>query len=134
FLTHPLRGEAPEAYREAMPALVEGAARLCLDLGANLLKIPSPGSRAACEAVTKVAGAVPWAVLSAGVDHAAFMPQVETALAAGASGVIAGRSLWKDCVFLDRARTREALVAKAVPRLREIKSALARHARPRAAA
>ncbi len=48
-------------------------------------------------------GEVPWAVLSAGVDHETFVGQVETAMANGASGVIAGRALWKDCISLDRA-------------------------------
>jgi hypothetical protein len=59
-------------------------------------------------------------VLSAGVDHATFLGQVETSMANGASGVIAGRSLWKDCISLDRAVTRARLEQVAVPRLREI--------------
>ena len=134
FLTHPLRHEDPVAYKEVFPSLVEGGSKMCLDAGAKVLKIPFPGNRAACEAVTRLAGDVPWAVLSAGVDHAAFLPQVETAMAAGASGVIAGRSLWKDCVFLDRAKTQAALVGKALPRLREIQAVLDRHPRPVAAA
>ena len=82
--------------------------------------------------MTRRAGDVPWAVLSAGVDHETFLGQVETAMANGASGVIAGRSLWKDCVSLDRAVTRERLETIAVPRLREIQAAIARH-RARAA-
>jgi tagatose-1,6-bisphosphate aldolase len=133
FLTYPARGEEPAAYKAKTQELVEGGTHLCLEAGAKVLKIPYPGSREACEAVTKIAGKVPWAVLSAGVDHAAFLPQVKIAMDAGASGVIAGRSLWKDCVFLDRERTREALVAKALPRLKEIQAVLDRHPRPVAA-
>jgi sulfofructosephosphate aldolase len=64
-------------------------------------------------------GDVPWAVLSAGVDHATFLGQVETAMAHGASGVIAGRSLWKDCISLDRAVTQNLLETIAVPRLQQ---------------
>ena len=71
-----------------------------------------------------MAGDAPWSVLSAGVDHETFIGQVEIAMAAGASGVIAGRSLWKDCVSLDRARQRELLETKALPRLREIQAIL----------
>ena len=68
--------------------------------------------------MTRLAGDVPWAVLSSGVDHETF-GQVEIALAEGASGV-AGRSLWKDCVSLDRATQQHLLATKAVVRLSEI--------------
>ena len=92
-----------------------------------MLKIPYPGSAEACAAITRLAGDVPWAVLSAGVDHETFLGQVETAMANGASGVIAGRSLWKDCISLDRAVTREPARDVAVPRLREIQAVIARY-------
>lgn len=127
FLTYRLGHESPEAYASAIPSLIEGGARLCLDAGAKVLKIPYPGTPEACAAVTAMAGDVPWAVLSAGVDHATFLGQVEVAMANGASGVIAGRSLWKDCVSLDREETRARLEAVAVPRLDEIKAVIARH-------
>lgn len=133
FLTYALEGESPEAYAAKIPELIEGGSAICLELGAKVLKIPYPGSAEACAAVTRLAGDVPWAVLSAGVDHATFLKQVETAMANGASGVIAGRSLWKDCISLDRAVTRERLTTIAVPRLREIQAVIARH-RPALAA
>ncbi|WP_183852656.1 tagatose-bisphosphate aldolase [Prosthecomicrobium pneumaticum] len=133
FLTYALDGESPEAYAAKIPELITGGSAICLELGAKVLKIPYPGSAEACAAVTRLAGDVPWAVLSAGVDHATFLKQVETAMANGASGVIAGRSLWKDCIALDRAVTRERLTTIAVPRLREIQAVIARH-RPAAAA
>ena len=62
-----------------------------------------------CRAITKIAGQVPWAVLSAGVDHSVFLGQVEAAIKNGASGVIAGRALWKDCISLDRKVSKERL-------------------------
>lgn len=127
FLTYALEGEAKEDYAAKTAELIEGGSRLCLDHGAKVLKIPFPGSAEACAAITSLAGSVPWAVLSAGVDHATFLGQVETAMANGASGVIAGRSLWKDCVSLDRAVTRERLETVATPRLREIQAVIARH-------
>jgi tagatose-1,6-bisphosphate aldolase len=52
---------------------------------------------------------------------------VEIAMAKGACGVIAGRSLWKDCVSLDRAQQRDLLVSKAVPRLKQIQAILERY-------
>jgi tagatose 1,6-diphosphate aldolase len=133
FLTYQLEGESDEDYAAKTAELIKGGSRLCLAHGAKVLKIPYPGSAEACAAVTELAGGVPWAVLSAGVDHETFLGQVETAMANGASGVIAGRSLWKDCISLDRGVTRARLETVAVPRLREIQAVIARH-RNRAAA
>lgn len=124
FLTYALEGE--DDYSARVPDLVLGGVRLCLDLGSKILKIPYPGTPEACSAVTAMTGEVPWAVLSAGVDHATFLGQVETAMANGARGVIAGRSLWKDCISLDNDETRERLQQIAVPRLREIQAAMRR--------
>jgi tagatose-1,6-bisphosphate aldolase len=130
FLTYRLEGESAEHYQARIPELIEGGTRICLDLGAKVLKLPYPGSAASCATVTRLAGAVPWAVLSAGVDHETFLGQVETAMANGASGVIAGRSLWKDCISLDRKVTRQRLETVAVPRLREIQAIIAHHRAP----
>lgn len=127
FLTYALPGESADDYRAAFPGLIVAGSRICLDLGANLLKIPYPGTPEACAAVTAMCGDVPWAVLSAGVDHATFLGQVETAMASGASGVIAGRSLWKDCIHLDDAEMSARLRDRAVPRLRELQAVIARH-------
>lgn len=127
FLTYALEGEDKAAYAAKIPELIEGGSRICLDLGSKVLKIPYPGTARACANITAMSGDVPWAVLSAGVDHATFVGQVETAMANGASGVIAGRSLWKDCISLDRAVTRQRLTDIAVPRLRELQAIIARH-------
>ena len=130
FLTYALEGETPEAYAAKIPELIQGGSRLCLDAGSKVLKLPYPGSPESCAEVTRLCGDVPWAILSAGVDHATFLQQVEIAMHNGASGVIAGRSLWKDCISLDRAETRHRLETVAVPRLREIQAVIARHRVP----
>ena len=129
FLTYALPGEDPDAYKAKIPELVTGGARLCLEAGSKVLKIPYPGTAKACADITGMCGPVPWAVLSAGVDHETFVGQVETAMSNGASGVIAGRSLWKDCISLDRAVTRARLEALALPRLRELQAVIAKHMR-----
>lgn len=129
FLTYALPGEDPADYKAKFPSLIVKGCELCLEAGAKVLKIAFPGNANACAEITKIAGKVPWSVLSAGVDHATFLGQVEIAMANGASGIIAGRSLWKDCVSLDRKRQVEALQSKAVPRLRELQAILKRHPR-----
>lgn len=134
FLTYPLPGESKEDYKANFPKLIEEGARICLDLGSKVLKLPYPGNAQSCARITAMCGAVPWAVLSAGVDHETFLGQVEIAMANGASGVIAGRALWKDCISLDRSVTRDRLTNVAVPRLRQIQEIVAKHraARPQA--
>ena len=127
FLTYQLTGESREEYEAKIPLLIQDGARACLEAGSKVLKIPYPGSEKACATVTKIAGGVPWAVLSAGVDHKTFLGQVEAAMRNGASGVIAGRSLWKDCISLDRAVSKERLSTIGLSRLREIQEIVKRY-------
>ena len=130
FLIYALPGESPEDYAKKTGELILGGVQLSLDHGAKVLKIPYPGSPEICAKVTELCGEVPWAVLSAGADHATFLKQVQLAMENGASGVIAGRSLWKDCVSLDRAVTRDRLTTIAVPRLEEIKAVITAARKP----
>jgi tagatose 1,6-diphosphate aldolase len=127
FLTYQLTGEPREEYEAKLPQLIQNGARACLEAGSKVLKIPYPGSEEECAAVTRIAGEVPWAVLSAGVDHETFLGQVEAAMRNGASGVIAGRSLWKDCISLDREVSKERLSTIAALRLREIQDIIKRY-------
>ena len=129
FLTYPMPGEDPAAYKAKFPSLIEGGTRMCLDAGSKVLKLPYPGTPESCAAITAMCGQVPWSVLSAGVDHETFIGQVEIAMTNGASGVIAGRALWKDCVSLNRAEQKSLLVNKAVPRLKQIQAILERFPR-----
>lgn len=50
-----------------------------------------------CIAVDEAAQ-VPWVILSAGVDIAEFLINVELATSAGASGFLCGRAIWKDAL------------------------------------
>ncbi len=130
FLTYALDGESPETYKAKTAELIQGGTKICLEHDSKVLKLPYPGSEESCVEVTRMSGDVPWAVLSAGVNHETFLGQVDIAMRSGASGVIAGRSLWKDCISLDRAVTRQRLETIAVPRLREIQAVIARHRAP----
>ncbi|GAA4387073.1 hypothetical protein [Tsukamurella soli] len=126
ILVYQLDGESDADYAAAFPGLVAGAARLSVECGAKVLKLQYPGSAEACAAVTEAAAGVPWAVLSAGVDHATFIEQVRTAVANGASGAMAGRSLWKDCLGISADTRRSLLTERARPRLQELAAAVDR--------
>ncbi len=124
ILTYAFDGEDEAGYKAKFGKLIEGCARIALDEGSKVLKLPFPGTAESCRAITDMAGDVPWAVLSAGVDHETFLGQVKIAMQNGASGVIAGRSLWKDCISLDSKVEQSRLSTVATPRLREIQQIL----------
>jgi tagatose-1,6-bisphosphate aldolase len=120
ILVYKLPEETEEEYQLRKPDLIIKAAQKSAECGAKVLKLQYPGSAEACAKITSILDGIPWAVLSEGVDHDVFCKQLRIALDNGASGAIAGRSLWKDCVSLDPDVTRERLEKLAVPRLREI--------------
>lgn len=128
ILTYQVDGESDADYKAAFPDLIVGCARMALELGSKVLKLPYPSTPEACAEITALCQGVPWAVLSAGVDHETFVTQVQTAMDNGASGVIAGRSLWKDCISLDRKVSEERLEKIASARLAEIFTILNAHA------
>jgi tagatose 1,6-diphosphate aldolase len=111
--------EPEEEYRRRRPELIRECAVLLEECGARYLKLEYPGSEAACRAVTD-AVCVPWALLSAGVDHETFTGQLRAARAGGASGFIAGRSLWKDAVGLPAAERDAFLRGEARRRIEEL--------------
>ena len=108
-LVFPLADEPDERFRRLRPDLIREGAVLLEECGAKYLKLEYPGSEAGCRAISDAIG-VPWALLSAGVDHATFVEQLRAARAAGASGFIAGRSIWKEAVGLS-ATDRDAFLA-----------------------
>ena len=122
ILVYRLEGESEEAYVKAFPGLVADSARLSVECGAKVLKLQYPGSAEASAAVTEASAGVPWAVLSAGVDHETFIKQVETAVANGAGGAMAGRSLWKDSMAVSAETREHLLTTRALPRLQELEA------------
>jgi len=122
ILVYRLEGESEDAYAAAFPGLVADSARLSVECGAKVLKLQYPGSAEASAAVTEASAGVPWAVLSAGVDHETFIKQVEIAVANGAGGAMAGRSLWKDSMAVSAETREHLLTTRALPRLRELEA------------
>jgi sulfofructosephosphate aldolase len=118
-LTYRLPDEDAAAYDRRKADLGLEAALLVESCGAKLLKLESPGGEAACRRLTDALG-VPWAVLSAGVDHETFKRTLQEAIAGGASGFIAGRSLWKEAALLERGERRAFLEGEGRRRLAEL--------------
>ncbi len=123
-LVFQLEGEDPAQFAARKPELVRQTALLLEAAGARYLKLECPGDERACAAVTD-ALTIPWALLSAGVDHETFVGQLRGALAGGAGGFIAGRSIWKECVTMDGDARRAFLEGEGRRRLDELMALVA---------
>jgi tagatose 1,6-diphosphate aldolase len=121
------------------PRLVCETARRLSHLGADVLKLEFPTNiafepdenvwRRDCEAVSK-ASAVPWTLLSAGVDFPAFARQVEIACTSGASGFVGGRAIWKEAIPMTLDTRAEFLRDEGWRRLDHLGEIVERTARP----
>ena len=73
---------------------------------------------------------VPWVILSAGVGYEAFRAQLEIACEAGASGYLAGRSIWRDAITQHAPVARANAIAEARGRLDELNEVTRKYGRP----
>ena len=113
---------------EARRQVVVETARRLTPLGGDVLTAEFPSDRSvddrsrwadAC-AELDAATALPWVLLSGGVDDATFEAQVAIACAAGASGVLVGRSVWAPAATLAPAERDPWLRTEGVARLRRL--------------
>jgi sulfofructosephosphate aldolase len=119
LMTYQLEDETPAQFAALKEDLVVNGAVFLQECGAKVLKLEYPGSAAACRRVTDAID-VPWAVLSAGVDHEAFSDQLRASMDGGADGFIAGRSLWKEAVGRPAPERRAFLAGVARRRLEDL--------------
>lgn len=127
-LVYPLPEEDLSGKRRE-DALVE-AARALNELDIDLLKLEYPGSSDGCRRLAKVLDR-PWAVLSAGVPFDQFADVLRVAFDdGGASGFIAGRSVWRESLALNGADRQTFLDTVARPRLHTLRAVAAGRARP----
>ncbi|MCZ7542145.1 MAG: tagatose 1,6-diphosphate aldolase [Anaerolineae bacterium] len=131
--------KASVAFAETRPGVVRETARRLSRLGMDVLKMEFPVDAAfdddanrwaaACAAVSE-ASAVPWVLLSAGVDFATFERQARAACKAGASGFLAGRAIWKEIVPLAPDERQRFLTEVAIPRTETLCAIAGSLARP----
>jgi tagatose-1,6-bisphosphate aldolase len=127
-LVYPLPGE-DLAGKTRENAIIE-AARALNELDIDLLKLEYPGSPQACQRLAEAIDR-PWAVLSAGVPFEDFTEVLEIAFDdGGASGFIAGRSIWREVLPLTGTQRQHFLDTVARPRLDALISVAADRARP----
>ena len=136
-----LEGEDPKSlvWRERRVDGIIESAYEADTLGADMLKVEFPGyvedeagKSEASEACRQLDTNVhaPWVILSAGVDYATFKSQVEIACRAGASGFLAGRSIWRDATSITDPEKRILAGKAAARRIAELASITRAHGRP----
>ena len=127
------------AFAEGRAEVLIETARRLSRTGADVLKMEFPldiqfnqdqtSWRSACRKLSD-ASAVPWVLLSAGVDFEQFKPQVQVACECGASGFLAGRAIWKEAVALSTAERAAFLRDVARDRLGQLLNIAEADARP----
>jgi tagatose-1,6-bisphosphate aldolase len=128
-LIYQLPGEEPLTPQQREDLIVE-AARKIDEIGPDLLKLEYPGSPKGCRRIASTVHG-PWAVLSAGVAFEEFQDVLRISCdEGGASGFIAGRSVWKEAVGLDGTERQVFLDTVARPRLDACLAAVSGRARP----
>ncbi|MGE5221497.1 MAG: tagatose 1,6-diphosphate aldolase [Omnitrophica WOR_2 bacterium] len=106
-------------------------------IGGDILKVEFPAGLGesrqvwgdACRSITQ-ASCIPWVLLSAGVDCEDFLEQTAVACASGASGILAGRAIWKEALSLDGEERSAFLAGTARDRMRQLAELCALSARP----
>jgi tagatose-1,6-bisphosphate aldolase len=127
-LVYPLEGEELSGSRRE-DAIIE-AARALDEIDCDLLKLEYPGSPDSCRRLGEVLDR-PWAVLSAGVPFDDFTEVLRIAFdEGGASGFIAGRSVWREALPLTGTDRQRFLADVARPRLERLVSVATDRARP----
>lgn len=127
-LVYPLPDEDLSGRRRE-DAVIE-AARALNELDIDLLKLEYPGSPEGCRRLAEVLDR-PWAVLSAGVPFDQFTEVLQVAFdEGGASGFIAGRSVWRESLELEGSARSEFLQTVARPRLDRLRAVASDRARP----
>jgi tagatose-1,6-bisphosphate aldolase len=102
---------------------------LKMEFPLDILEDPEPAQwQVACRALSQ-ASRVPWVLLSAGVSFDDFTRQTEIACKAGASGVLAGRAVWKEAVNLSGESRSAFLCTTAIDRLEKLKGIVSAYAK-----
>jgi tagatose 1,6-diphosphate aldolase len=138
---YPLEGEDSKtgAWKSRRVDGIIESAHEADSLGVDMLKVEFPGYVETEEGRSKALEAckrldasvsVPWVILSAGVGYESFKTQVEIACRAGASGFLAGRSIWRDLASTRDPKARKAAAVEAAHRLAELGAVTRKQGKP----
>jgi tagatose 1,6-diphosphate aldolase len=138
---YPLPGEDPstDQWKTSRVTGIVDSAVIADQCGVDVLKVEFPGyvnspagrsaSADAARELTERTSA-PWVVLSAGVDYDDFATQIEIASNAGASGYVAGRSIWRDALMTHEPAKRDDAIAEIKQRFDHLNELTRKGGRP----
>ena len=110
--------------------LIVESAILLNETKPDLLKLEFPMSERGCKRLADSL-TVPWAVLSAGVAFDQFKKAITISCdAGGASGFIAGRSIWKEAIGMNKADQEKFLNSTSIARLEDLNATVVGRAVP----
>jgi tagatose-1,6-bisphosphate aldolase len=127
-LTYSIDPATDKLTDEARRDAVVRSARRLTALGGDVYKCEFPYDAGVTDktrwaeacAEMEEACAIPWVILSAGVDDATFEAQTLSACEAGASGVLVGRSVWKEGAHMEAPERDAWLADVGVERMRRL--------------
>lgn len=138
---YPLPGEdqSTDEWRTSRVRGIIESAVIADRRGVDVLKVEFPGyvdtpagRAASADAATELTKrtSVPWVVLSAGVGYDDFATQIQIASEAGASGYVAGRSIWRDALLIHDPAKRNGAIAEIKHRFDHLNELTRRGGRP----
>lgn len=102
---------------------------LSYGIRADVFKLDYPKDEVSCRLISSLLGKTPWILLSRGENFEIFKKQLEIVVENGASGFLAGRSLWQEIGrYQDDHERREFLNTVVKKRFQEIVSIVERKA------
>jgi len=137
-LSYPLQSRRARTSAEIRRDIIQSARDLT-PLGGEVLKVEFPLDSEqdkdealwleACQELN-AATRIPWVLLSAATSYETFKRQTLIACQAGASGVLAGRSVWKEALRLPGSEREQFLATTALRRMQELRQICDDNARP----
>ncbi len=138
-LSYSLEGKGKTLASAEKRAVVVESARRLSSRGIDVLKAEFPLNakeeprrgewESACAELTE-ASAVPWVLLSGGINFKEFRQQTEIACRFGASGVVGGRAVWKEATELRNKAHDDFLAKTAVERMVELGDLISEYGTP----
>jgi tagatose 1,6-diphosphate aldolase len=135
-IAYPLPSEDATTLAGRLGPIVLATVERLRPVGADVLKLqfPRDSDRAAeagwCRGIDAACGETPWVLLGGGGDADGFARDVEVTCDAGASGFIAGRTLWQAALGLEGDALVERLASDCVPLVQRLRALAEAHGRP----
>jgi tagatose 1,6-diphosphate aldolase len=135
-IAYPLPSEDASTLPGRLGPIVLASVERLRPIGADILKLQFPrDSDAAAEAewcrrIDAACADTPWVLLGGGGDAEGFERDVEASCKAGASGFIAGRTLWQAALGLQGDELVARLEAECVPLVRRLRALAETHGQP----